>query len=88
MGQLLTVIGINFGPALHNMGHVFELQQAKSGIDFTHFGVDTGSHNSDFIDKAKVFQVVDTLLGFCIGADDGPTFKGVKYFGGVKAYNR
>ena len=88
MGQLLAVIGINFGPALHDMGHVFQLQQAKSGVDFTHFGVDAWGDNGDLVHKAKVFQVINALFGFGIVADDGAAFKGVEDFGGVKAQYR
>ena len=87
-GQLCAVLGIDLGAPLHHVGHVLQLQQAKSGVDFTHFGVDAWGDNGDLVHKAKVFQVINALFGFGIVADDGAAFKGVEDFGGVKAQYR
>lgn len=86
--QAFTVMGIYFGAALGDGGHVLELQHAKSGVDFAHLAVDAGGHHSGFVDKAKVFKMVDALFGFGVWADDGATFKGVKDLGGMEAENR
>lgn len=77
-------MGIYFGAALGDDGHVLELQHAKGGVDFAHLAVDAGGHHCGFVDEAEVLQVVDALFGFGVRADDGAAFKGVEDFCGVK----
>ena len=88
IGQRLAVAGINGGTALHHLRHVLELQKAKGGVDFAHLGVDTGDNHSAFVDKTKVFEMVDALFGFSVGADNGAALEGIEDFGGVKAQYR
>lgn len=87
-GQLLAVIGIDFCAALHDLGHVLQLQQAEGGVDLAHLGVDAGGHHGGLIHKAEVFQVVDVLLGLGIRTDDGATLEGIEHLGGVKTQHR
>ena len=88
IGQRLSVTGINGGAALHHLRHVLELQKAEGGVDFVHLGVDTGDNHSGFVNKTKVFKMVDALFGFSVGADNGAALKGIEDFGGVKAQHR
>lgn len=64
---------------------MIQLQDPEGGVDFTHLAVDTGSSNRSLIRESEVFQVVNALLGLCIGADDSASFKGVEHLGGVEA---
>ena len=50
--------------------------------------VDAGSDHGHLVHKAKVFQVVDTLLGFGIVTNDGAAFEGVEHLGGMKTQHR
>lgn len=86
--QLLAVAGVDGSAALQDMRHVFELQEAKGSVDFAHLGVDAGGDDGDLIDKTKVLQMVDALLGLGVGADDGAALEGVEDLGGMKAEHR
>ena len=70
------------------MGHVLQLKKAKGRVDFAQFGIDSGSYDSDFINKTKVLEVVDALFRFGIGADDCTALESVKDLSGVKAKYR
>ncbi len=83
-GQSFAVAGFDFLTTSQCFINILKLQQAKSSVDFAHFPVDARRHNSHFTGKPKVFQVVDTLFGLGIPADNGAAFKGVEYLGGVK----
>lgn len=86
--QCFAVSGVD-GLALgQRVADVLQLQHTKSGVDFAHLAVDARSYHGDFVHKTEVFQMVDALLGFGVGTDDGTTFKGVEHLGGMKAQHR
>ena len=79
MGQLLAVIGINFGPALHDMGHVFQLQlldeTARRAVlrqEADARGVFLGDEVMDFMlkrfsrDLGSLMQLLDRLDAFAL----------------------
>lgn len=76
---------IHFGSALHNVAHMLQLQQAKGSVNFTHLAINSRGYHCGLVNKAKVLEVVDALLGFSIRAHNGTPFKGVKHLGGMKA---
>lgn len=86
--QLGTILCIDFRAALHYLGHMLELQQPKSSIDFAHLGVNAWRDNGGFIDKAEILKMIDALLGFCVRTDNGAAFEGIEYLGGVKTQHR
>ena len=56
---------------------MFQVQETIGGADFVHLAVDAGCDNSGFTGKAKIFQVVDTLLGRFVMTDERSTFDSV-----------
>src|SRR5450830_1066509 len=83
--QQFTVALIDDAPALDGLVDILQLQEPERGIELAHLAVDAGGHHGGFVGEAKVLQVVDAVLGLGIGADDGPTFKGIENLGGMKA---
>ena len=88
IGQRFAVARVNGGATPQHLRHVLELQKAKGSVDFVHLGVDTTGNDSGFVDKTKVFQMIDALFGLGVGADDRAALEGIENFGGMKAQHR
>ncbi|MNE50517.1 hypothetical protein D3C80_1450950 [compost metagenome] len=67
---------------------MLQLHQAKRGLNFVHFGVNTRRNDGRLVGKAKVFEIVDALLHSGVRTDNRPAFKGVEHLRGVEAQNR
>ena len=39
--------------------YMFELQQAKGGVDFAHLAINAGSNHGDFIHKTEILEMVN-----------------------------
>lgn len=64
--------------------HLFQVQEPECGADFVHFAVDARSDNGRFVGKAKVFQIVNSLLGgFVVANQCAAFYRGVN-LGGVE----
>lgn len=80
IGQRLPIVSVDFLSASYRTIHIFQLQQAEGRLNFVHLAVDAGCDDGKLIREAKVLQVINTLLGFGIGADNGPPSKVLNTF--------
>src|SRR5450631_1511168 len=65
-----------------------ELQKTKRCVEFAHLAVDARRDNRDFVDKSEVLEVVDSLPGLLVGADDGAAFECCEYLRSMEAEHR
>ena len=68
--------------------HLLQVEQAECCTNFIHLTVDTRSYNFRFSRKTKILQIINTLFGLFIVANQCSALHGIIYLSGMKTKRR
>src|SRR5471032_1186702 len=66
---------------------MLQLQQTVCCLKLIHLAIDARGYHRRLINEAKVFRIIDTLLHFCVLANDRTTFDSIKDFSCMETQN-